>query len=179
METPFLRKIPQKYTVAYRNYYTLQNLYAVRICGWIFLVLNVIIRVLYLVFPASLTKAENFPEFNLTNWLFILITLVFVGISYPLIYYFRKTKKLSGIIALFVFIFSLYLVSCGIYSSFITTSDPSNAVTLYMVPLVIVGVVCVFEIFETILLLITIGIIFTALLMYAQAGPTEILYNEL
>lgn len=179
MEAPFLRKTPQKYTAAYRNYYTLQNLYAVRTCSWVFFALCVAIRVLYMIFPASLTKAENFPEFNLTNWLYIIVTPVFIAISYLLIAYFKKTKKASNLISLFVFIFSLYLVACGIFSSFIATSDPSNAITLYMVPLVIIGVVCVFEFFETIILLVSIGIVFTAFLMYAQAGPTEMLYNEL
>jgi len=179
MEASFLKKIPQKYSVAYRNHYTLQNLFAVRTCSLVFLALCVIIRVLYLVFPASLTKAENFPEFNLTNWLYIIITPVFIAISYLLIAYFRKTKKAGNLISLFVFIFSLYLISCGISSSFIATSDPSNAVTLYMVPLVIIGVVCVFEFFETILLVVSIAVIFTAFLLYAQAGPTEMVYNEL
>lgn len=179
MEAPFLKKIPRKYSTAYRNYYTLQNLSAVRISSWIFFALCVVIRLLYLLFPASLTKAENFPEFNFTNWLYILITPVFIAGSYLLSSYFRKTKKAGNFISLFVFIFSLYLVSCGIFSSFIATSDPRNAITLYMVPLVIIGVVCVFELLETIILLVSIVIIFTAFLLYAQAGPTEIVYNEL
>jgi two-component system, OmpR family, sensor histidine kinase VicK len=179
VEAPFLRRIPQKYSAAYRNYYTLQNLFAVRTCSWVFLALCVIIRVLYMLFPASLTKAENFPEFDMTNWLYILTSPIFVVASYLLISYFRKTKKFSGLVALFVFLFSIYLVTCGIFSSLIATSDPSNAVTLYMIPLVIIGVVCVFEFIETIILLITIAIIFTAFLLYAQAGPTEMVYNEL
>jgi signal transduction histidine kinase len=181
MEAPFLikKKIPRKYTAAYRNYYTLQNLSAVRTISWAFFALCVVIRALYLIFPASLTKAENFPEFDFSNWLYIVITPVFIIVSYFLISYFKKTKNAGNFISLFVFIFSLYLVSCGIFSSFIATSDPSNAVTLYMVPLVIIGVVCVFEFFETIILLISIAIVFTAFLIYAQAGPTEIVYNEL
>lgn len=181
MEAPLLvkKKIPRKYTTAYRNYYTLQNLLAVRTTSWIFFALCGIIRLLYLLFPASLTKAENFPEFNFTNWLYIIITPVFIVISYLLISYFRRTKKAGNLISLFVFIFSLYLVSCGIFSCFIATSDPSNAITLYMIPLVIIGVVCVFEFFETIILLVSIAIVFTAFLLYAQAGPTEIIYNEL
>lgn len=179
MEAPFLKKIPQKYAVAYRNYYTLQNLFAVRTCSWVFFALCIIIRVLYLLFPVSLTKAENFPEFNLSNWLYIISTPVFIVISYLLIYYFKKTKKAGTLVSLFVFIFSLYLVTCGIFSSFIATSDPSNAIMLYMVPLVIVSVVYVFEFFETILLVVSIGVVFTAFLLYTQSGPTEMVYNEL
>lgn len=179
MEAIFLKNIPKKYTVAYRNYYTLQNLSAVRTCSLVFLILNLIIRILYLVFPISLTKAENFPEFNFTNWLYIIVTPVFFASSYVLIRFFKKTKKFSTAISLYVFIFSLYLITCGIFSSFIATSDPSNALTLYMIPLVIIGVVCVFEVFETLLLIFSIAIVFTVFLIYAQAGPTELVYDEL
>jgi len=179
LDTHFLKKIPQKYVLAYRNYYTLQNLVAVRTCSLIFLILNLIIRVLYLVFPESLTKAENFPEFNFTNWLYLFITPFFFLSSYLLIAWYKKRRKSLALITLYVFLFSLYLIACGIFSSFIATSDPSNALTLYMIPLVIISIVCVFELYETVILLISIGIIFTALLLYSQASPTEIIYNEL
>ncbi|WP_461452368.1 ATP-binding protein [Mucilaginibacter sp.] len=179
MDTPSLKKIPNKYAVAYRNNYTLQNLIAVRTCSAIFWVLNLIIRTLYLIFPESLTKAQNFPEFNFTNWIYIIVTpLFFIG-SYLLIVYYKKNRKALAIIGIFVFLFYLYLICCGIISSFITTSDPSNALTLYMVPLVIVSAVFVFELYETILLIIAIGFVFTAMLIYAQVSPTEIVYNEL
>jgi len=179
LDTLFFKKIPAKYILAYRNYYTLQNLIAVRTCSLIFLLFNLIIRLLYWVFPESLTKAENFPEFNFTNWLYIIVTPFFFLSSYLLIFYYKRRRKALAIITLYVFVFSLYLISCGIFSSFIATSDPSNALTLYMVPLVIISVVCVFELFETIILAVGIGIIFTSLLVYSQASPTEIVYNEL
>ena len=48
-----------------------------------------------------------------------------------------------------------------------------------MLPLVIISVVFVFELYETILLIIAIAVVFTSMLIYAQASPTEIVYNEL
>jgi two-component system sensor histidine kinase VicK len=179
LDTPFLEKLPQKYKTAYRNYYMLQNLVAVRTCSLVFLTFNVIIRLLYLVFPESLTKAENFPEFNFTNWVYIIITPLFYLSSYLIILYYRKRKTAFTAISIYVFMFALYLITCGILSSFIATSDPSNALTLYMIPLIIIGVVCVFELFEIILLIIFIELIFTASLIYCQASPTELVYNEL
>jgi len=179
LSTLSLKKIPNKYAVAYRNSYTLQNLIAVRTCSAIFLVLNLSIRLLYLIFPESLTKAQNFPEFDYTNWLYITVTPVFFICSYLLIAYYKRNRKTLAIINIFIFLFSLYLIACGIISSFITTSDPSNALTLYMLPLVIVSVVFVFELYETILLIIAIAIVFTSMLLYAQVSPTEIIYNEL
>jgi len=176
---PSLKKISKKYAAAYRNNYTLQNLIAVRTCSAIFLVLNLIIRALYLIFPESLSKAQNFPEFDFTNWLYISVTPFFFIGSYLLIIYYRKNRKALASLSIFVFLFSLYLISCGIISSFIATSDPSNALTLYMVPLVIVSAVFVFELYETILLIIAVETVFTSMLIYAQASPTEMIYNEL
>jgi two-component system sensor histidine kinase VicK len=179
LDFPSLKKIPKKYAAAYRNNYTLQNLIAVRTCSAIFLVLNLIIRSLYLIFPESLTKAQNFPEFDFSNWIYIGVTPFFFIGSYLLIIYYKKNRKALAFIGIFVFLFSLYLVCCGIISSFIATSDPSNALTLYMVPLVIVSAVFVFELYETILLIIAVEVVFTAMLIFAQSSPTEMVYNEL
>ena len=179
MDSPFLKDLPSKYQTAYRNYYTLQNLVAVRTCSVVFLTLNLIIRGLYLAFPESLTKAENFPEFNFTNWLYIIITPFFYLSSYLIILSFKKRRRALNAISVYVFIFAIYLISCGILACFIATSDPSNALTLYMVPLIIIGVICVFELLETLMLIVFIEVIFTSFLIYCQASPTELIYNEL
>lgn len=81
--------------------------------------------------------------------------------------------------ALLVFSFSVYIISCGMYSSFIATSDPSNALTLYLIALGLISVVCVFEYYETIILIITVEILFTALLFYSQTNATQMVYNQL
>ena len=179
MDTPSLKKIPKKYLTAYRNNYTLQNLVAVRTCSAIFLFLNLVIRALCFIFPESLTKAQNFPEFNFTNLLYIAVTPVFFILSFVLINYYKKRSKPLGTIGIFIFLFSLYLISCGIVSSFIATSDPGNALTLYLVALVIVSAVFVFELYETILLIIAVTVVFASMLIYTQANSTEIIYNEL
>lgn len=157
----------------------LQNLVAVRTCSAVFLVLNVIIRLLYMIFPENLTGANNFPEFNITNWVYIIITPIFLFSSSYLVVEYKKRKRALTAITAYVFVFAVYLISCGMVSSFIATSDPSNALTLYMVPLIIIGVVCVFEMIETILLIVLIELIFTALLIYVQATASEVVSNEL
>jgi len=81
--------------------------------------------------------------------------------------------------ALIVFLFSLYIITCGMYSSFIATSDPSNSLTLYLIALCLIGAIMVFEYYETIILVIGIELFFTALLFYSQTSPTQMLYNQL
>jgi two-component system sensor histidine kinase VicK len=179
LETHFFTKLPQKYSTAFRNYYTYQNLLSVRTASFIFLTLNLIIRICYYVFPESITKAQNFPEFNYINWIFIIVTPFFYLFSYLLVQQLKKTKKASAEMALFVFAFALYIILCGMYSSFISTSDPSNALTLYLISLSIVSFLFIFEWYETIVLLVGIEIIFTMMLFHAQSGPTEMAHNQM
>ena len=81
--------------------------------------------------------------------------------------------------SLLVFLFALYIIVCGMYSSFIATSDPSNALTLYLVALSLISVIVVLEYYETVLLLIAVELFFTSLLFYSQTPATDMLYNQL
>ncbi|MBD1392352.1 sensor histidine kinase [Mucilaginibacter glaciei] len=179
METHFFTKLPDKYSVAFRNYYNYQNLLSVRTASFIFLTLNLVIRICYYVFPESLTKAQNFPEFNFVNWIFIIVTPFFYLVSHLLVQQLRKTRRATAEMALFTFVFALYLIVGGMYSSFISTSDPSNALTLYLIALSIVSFLFIFEWYETVVLLVGIELIFTMLLFHAQSGPTEMTHNQL
>lgn len=175
----FFNSLPIKYRSQYRDHYTYQNLVAIRGASTIFLLLNVIIRILYLVFPVSLTKAQNFPEFNFSNWVFIIVTPFFLIASNIFIVGFKRHKKSTTGMSLLVFLFALYIIVCGMYSSFIATSDPSNALTLYLVALSLISVIVVFEYYETVLLLIAVELFFTSLLFYSQTPATDMLYNQL
>ncbi|WP_413668100.1 sensor histidine kinase [Mucilaginibacter sp. Mucisp86] len=175
----FFNSLPIKYRSQYRDHYTYQNLVAIRGASMIFLLLNLIIRILYLVFPVSLTKAQNFPEFNFSNWVFIIVTPVFLIASNLFIVGFKGRKKATTGMSLLVFLFALYIIVCGMYSSFIATSDPSNALTLYLVALSLISVIFVFEYYETVLLLVAVEVFFTSLLFYSQTPATDMLYNQL
>jgi len=175
----FFNSLPVKYRSLYKDFYTYQNLIAVRAASIIFLLLNIIIRVLYVVFPASLTKAQNFPEFNTSNWVFLIITPFFLIAANLLILDYKKRKKGTQPMAFIAFLFSLYIITCGMYSSFIATSDPSNSLTLYLIALCLISATVVLEYYETIILVIGIELFFTALLLYSQTSPTQMLYNQL
>jgi len=179
LDKHFFKYLPGKYKNAYRDYYTGQNLVSVRAGSIAFLVLNVVIRALYLIFPLSLTRAENFPEFDITNWVFMGSAFIFYIVSNLLIDQFRKNKKTTGTMSLFVFCFSLYIIICGMFSSFIATSSPRNALILYLISLMVISILCVFEYYETIILIIAIELMFTSLLIHAHTDPTEMIYNQL
>jgi signal transduction histidine kinase len=174
-----LKNLSNKYKIDWRNYYTGQNLASVRIASLIFFLLNAVIRALYLAFPLSLTRADNFPEFNITNWVFLASGLLFYSLSHLMIGIYRKNPKATAILSLFVFGFALYLIVCGMYSSFIATSDPRNALVLYLIALSTVSILFVFEYYETVMLIVAAALIFTSLLIWTQTNPTEMVYNEL
>ncbi|MBS1525007.1 MAG: HAMP domain-containing histidine kinase [Bacteroidetes bacterium] len=164
---------------SYRDYYTLRNLNAVRTGSIIFLILNVILRVLYYVFPESLTRAQNYPEFNYTNWLYLAVTPIFLIGSYVLIYLYGKQKKADLVMGVFVFLFAFFIIFCGMFSSFIASADPRNALTLYLTALSIISVVFVFETIETLLLIVFTEVVFTYMLYYTAAEPMEMVYNQI
>ena len=157
----------------------LQNLIAVRTCSLIFTILNLVLRIFLLTFPESLTRAQNFPEFNFTNWLYLIITPMFFITSYLLIVNYRKDRKAQTYHNLYVYGFSLYLIASGIFSSMIATSDPSNALTLYLVPLIIISIMFVFELHEIMVLIVAVALVFTSFLLYSQTNANELMYNEL
>ena len=164
--------------ISYRDYYTLKNLAAIRTGSIIFLILNLVLRTLYFIFPESLTRAQNYPEFNFTNWLYIAITPVFLGGSYALMYLYKKQKKANFVMGIFVFLFALYIIFCGMFSSFIATADPRNAMVLYLTALSIISVVFVFDADETILMIIIVEAFFTTLLYLTQNEGMEMIYNQ-
>lgn len=173
------KRVLGKNRSSYRDYYTLKNLVAVRTGSIIFLILNLILRTLYSIFPESLTRAQNYPEFNYTNWLYIAITPLFLIGSYVLIYLYKRQKRPDMVMGLFVFAFAAYIIFCGMFSSFIATSDPRNALTLYLTALSIISVVFVMENVETIILIIMTELVFTYLLYYTAAEPMEMVYNQI
>ncbi|MDB5142879.1 MAG: histidine kinase, partial [Mucilaginibacter sp.] len=163
---------------SYRDYYTLKNLAAIRTGSIIFLILNLVLRILYFIFPESLTRAQNYPEFNFTNWLYITITPFFLGGSYLLMYLYKKQSKANFVMGIFVFLFALYIIFAGMASSFIATADPRNAMVLYLTAISIISVVFVFDADETILMIIIVEALFTTLLYLTQNEGMEMIYNQ-
>jgi two-component system sensor histidine kinase VicK len=135
--------------------------------------------VLCWILPVSIAKAQNFPEFNFTNWVYIIITPLFYLACQLFITRIKKTKKANAAMILFVFIFSFYIILSGMYSSFIATSDPRNNLIIYLIALCVISVMCVFEYDEIIILLILCETVFTALLLFAHADATSMLYDQL
>jgi two-component system sensor histidine kinase VicK len=179
LDTHYFKALHGKYRTAFRNYYTLQNLQSIRNATLIFFLINLSLRVLIISLPVNITKAQNFPEFDFTNWIYLALTPLFYIGSYLFINQIKKTKKATAAMILFVFVFSMYIILSGMYSAFIATSDPRNSLTVYLIALIVISVMCVFEYDEVIVLMILTEIAYTILLLYAHADATSMLYDQL
>jgi len=179
MNTYYLKSIPPEYRAGHQKYFMLQNLSTVQAACVLFFVLNIIIRLCVLVLPAGLTRIHNYPEFNLTNWACLIITPIFYLIGRQLIATYQKNTNAVGTALIYVLLFCIYLLACGMLFNFIATSDPSHSIIIYLVALIAVAGVYTFEYQETLLLTVLNMVMFTLLLLYVQADPTEIIYNEL
>lgn len=179
MNIYFFKNIPANHYSAFRKSYTLQNLKAIQVACVIFFILNVVLRLFYSLTPDSLSKASNFPEFNYSNWAYLFLTPVFYFTGARLLTIYTKRKKTMGIMTVFVILFSVYLLFSGILSSFIAMYNPRENLTLYLVALITVSVMCVFDYEDTIMLTIVTELLFTIILFCCEADPTEVIYNQL
>lgn len=138
-----------------------------------------VFRVLLSLFPASLTRAQNFPEFNITNWINVVLTPIFYLIAHLMWQQLRKDNKVSGGMQAIVILWSFYIILSGMISSFIVTYIPSDNLVTFLIALTVIGVIFVFEYSETWLLTILTATVFTFILINLSGSSTEVLYNEL
>jgi two-component system sensor histidine kinase VicK len=179
LDTYYFKSIPSAYRAGFQKYYMFQNLETVQVACMVFFCLNLAIRIFATVLPPSVTHIHNYPEFSATNWVCLLITPVFYFVGYQLKRQYGRRKNSISLSLVYVICFCVYLLACGIMFNFIATSDPSHSIIIYLVALIAVAGVYTLEYQETLLLTVINAVLFTLLLFYVRADPTEILYNEL
>lgn len=129
--------------------------------------------------PERLTHAANYPEFDITNWIYLGAAPLFYLSTIWLINKFNKTQRVSGLMTAVVIVFSLLILFSGIMGSFIAMYDPRSNLTLYLVALITVGITFVMEFEDSIMVTIVAELIFTVILFLSHADPTDVLYNQL
>ncbi len=179
MNLYFFNNLPASHKSAFRKYYTLQNLKAIQVACIIFFTLNIFLRLFYAFIPESMTHASNYPEFNITNWAYLIITPLFYLASVYLTQAYQDNRKSPGPISLFVLLFSIYILVSGLLASFINMYNPRDNLTFYLVALIIIGIIFVFESEDTLILTVLVEIIFSVILFYCIADTPEIIYNQL
>ena len=179
MSDSTVRHVAVKSRTEFRNYYMLHNLKGVQTLCLIFWGLNIAIRLILSFLPSNLTRAQNFPEFNLINWIHVIISPVFFAVIYLTLQHFKKTAKATQSMSILVVLYSMYIILSGMASSFVVTYIPTDNPITFMIALTVVGVVCVLEYAETWIITAVSGVIFMIALVSLTAHDTEILYNLL
>lgn len=179
MDVDITRTVTVKSRAEFRNYYMLQNLKSIKKLCLIFFALNVSFRVFITAFPASLTRIQNFPEFDISNWVHICATPFFyLGVN-SLYKKIRRLRKADATMAMFTVVFALYIIMSGMASSFIVTYVPSDNLIVFMIALTVISIICVFEYGHTMFITLITGAVFALSITALSHSPTEILYNEL
>ncbi|MCD8739562.1 HAMP domain-containing histidine kinase [Mucilaginibacter roseus] len=179
MDVDIAGTVTVKSRAQFRNYYMLQNLKSIKKLCLIFFALNVIFRVFITAFPTSLTRIQNFPEFNVSNWIHIFAAPLFYLSVTALHKQARVLRKATTQMSVFTVIFALYIILSGMASSFIVTYIPSDNLIMFMIALTVISIICVFEYGQTMFITLVTGSVFTLLITALSHSPTEILYNEL
>ena len=179
MNSYYFKSISSLYRAEYQKYYMLHNLNTIQIACIVFFCLNLLIRICTSLLPSNLTHIHNYPEFSAANWACLLLTPIFYLTGYQLIRQYDTRRNSEALSLIYVILFCLYLLGCGMLFNFIATSDPASSIIIYLVALIAVAGVYTLEYQETLLLTALNFLMFSLLLLYVRADPTEIVYNEL
>lgn len=179
MNIYFFKNLPSSHRAAFRNYYTLQNLKAIQVACIVFFSLNLFLRLFYTFVPENLTRANNYPEFNYTNWIYLTLTPLFYVISIFLVSSYQENKKAIWKMSLFVLVFGIYILVSGLMASFINLNSPRSNLLFFLIALIMVSVTFVFESEDIIMLTIAFEVIFSLILFNFVGDTTEMLYNHL
>lgn len=179
MRIHFFSKVDENGRAAFRSYYILQNLKTVKGISLIYFIFTLIIRLLFLAFGLSSQTVHNINQYDSANWISIIVLPVFYISSLQIIKHFKPANKFQGAAQLFVLLFSVYLITSAMRASFFSMHNPRNTLVMYMMGLIVIGVFYTFEYYETIIITLATGLIFSTLLPFYQNTISELVLNNL
>lgn len=145
----------------------------------VFFTLCVLIRVIFFAFHLSNQTVHHINDFDAANWIGIVVNPLFFIASIYFIKYFKDSSRFLRISQILVFAYTLYIIICGMRASFFSMYNPRNALVMYMTGLIITAMFFTFEYYETILITLVSGLIFTVMLPFYQQRFDELILNNL
>ena len=178
MKIHFFSRLNNPEKSQFRVDYIRQNIEAVRAMGAVFLILDVIFKLLPHLLRLEAAQLKNFEEYSESITVHLLVTPVFILSSIILIRKFKTTARYLFFTQLLTIIFASYLISAGMMASFFGMHNPRNTVTIYMIALMLAGIIYVFEYYETLLIAILATVVFSSILPHYLSQPRELLLNQ-
>ncbi|WP_183580820.1 sensor histidine kinase [Mucilaginibacter sp. X5P1] len=164
---------------AFYSYYIFQNLKAVKLTCIVYFLFCVLVRILFMVYGTQVQTIAHIDSFNDANWLSLAITPLFYIASIYLISHYKTKSKFLVISQIFVFLFALYIITSGMRNSFFYMYNPRNTLLMYMTGLILVSIFLTFEYYETILITLITGLIFSIMLPFYIHSFNELAINNL
>jgi len=160
-------------------YYILQNLNTVQLAGLIYFLLSIAIRIIVEAVSPNLKISNHLDEYDLSNWLAIIITPLFYFGARQLKVLFLLDKKYAPVAQFVTFLFTLFIITNLMRASFYVMHNPRNTLVMYMIGLIIGGIFFTFEFYGSIILTIVTGLVFAFTLTFYQTSPSELFLNNM
>ena len=179
MRIYFFSRTDKSGRFAFRSYYSLQNLRNVKAISLIYFIFTLIIRFLLSFHYISNQTLHHINEYDKANWISLIVTPCIYLISLQLVKRFSTKEGYLRLVQFFVFAFALFIITNSMRVTFFSMYNPRNTMLPYMVGLVIVGTFYTFEYFETIIIVLATGLIFSFMLPFYQSAVNELVLNNL
>lgn len=163
----------------FRMNYILQNLTTVQLTSLIYFLLSVAIRIIVETVSPNLKIANHLDEYDLSNWVAILILPLFYFGSRQLKVIFQLDEKYAPVAQFVTFLFALFIITNLMRASFYSMHNPRNTLVMYMIGLIIGGIFFTFEFYGTIIITVITGLVFAFTLRYYQTSPSEVFMNNM
>jgi two-component system sensor histidine kinase VicK len=134
---------------------------------------------MFSIFHLSNKDLNHINEYDSANWAAIIILPIFYIISTQLIKHFKPSVKFLKWTQLFVILFSSYLILGAMRASFFSMHNPRNTMLMYMMGVMIVAAFYTFEYYETLIITLAAGLVFSLLLPFYQHAINELVLNNL
>lgn len=118
-------------------------------------------------------------EYDMANWISLIVTPIFYVGSIQIIRFYEEDKKYVSFAQVFVFLFTLFVILNTMRATFYSMHNPRNTLVMYMLGLIIGGVFFTFEYFETIALTLIVGACFMITITFYQHEFNELFLNDL
>jgi two-component system, OmpR family, sensor histidine kinase VicK len=163
---------------AFRADYCLQNLKAIKNISFSYIIVIVAINLLAYFLKFNIDDILHISDFSISLLFSFCVVSVFYLLSRILISKFSTRYSFILLSQIIVIAFSMFMISRGMLNTFHASHNPRNALTMYMIWLILVSVFFVFEYYETLVIVAFCLIVFSILLPQYQSSRAEIYKNE-
>lgn len=175
MITLFNYKTPAKFSAAFKEFYSLDNLRQVRLLSALFFVFSLVFRTLSFFYYDDMVKMPNYDTYSLINWCQMTGTFCFFILSSITSKYYSDKFLLIKVITL---LFIALLLSTTFSASYTASMhNTKNTLTLFLVGIATVSLFFALEYIEITIISISITLVFWLTLTSAKISFEDKMIN--